>query len=93
MTAVAGELLKLAKPRITALVVFTTAIGLWLAPHALPPLTVALTLVGTVLVVASANVLNMYLERDTDALMRHARLRPLLGRSFSGLSRPCWCSG
>src|SRR5438445_894682 len=67
----------LAKPRITALVVFTTAIGLWLAPHGLRPLTIALTLVGTQLTVAAANVLNMYLERDTDALMARTMNRPL----------------
>src|SRR5437016_1972706 len=67
----------LAKPRITALVVFTTAIGLWLAPHGLRPVTIALTLLGTVLIVAAANVLNMYLERDSDALMARTMNRPL----------------
>jgi protoheme IX farnesyltransferase len=77
MTATASDLVALAKPRITALVVFTTAIGLWLAPHGLKPLTVALTLVGTVLIVAAANVLNMYLERDSDALMARTMNRPL----------------
>ena len=49
MTATASDLVQLAKPRITGLVVFTTAIGLWLAPHGLPPHTVVLTLIGTVL--------------------------------------------
>jgi len=77
VTGTAGDLLELAKPRITALVVFTTAIGLWLAPHGLPPVTVALTLFGTVLIVAAANVLNMYLERDTDAFMPRTMNRPL----------------
>ena len=77
MTAATSDLLQLAKPRITALVVFTTAIGLWLAPHGLPPLTIGLTLVGTVLIVAAANVLNMYLERDSDALMARTMNRPL----------------
>ncbi len=77
MTATASDLMALAKPRITALVVFTTAIGLWLAPHGVPPFTVALTLVGTVLIVAAANVLNMYLERDSDALMTRTMNRPL----------------
>ena len=77
MTAAASDLVALAKPRITALVVFTTAIGIWLAPHGLRPLTVALTLVGTVLIVAAANVLNMYLERDSDALMARTMNRPL----------------
>ncbi len=64
MTA-AADYLQLAKPRITALVLFTTAAGLWLAPHGLPLRTVLLTLFGTVLIVAAANVLNMYLERDS----------------------------
>jgi protoheme IX farnesyltransferase len=77
MTATASDLLQLAKPRITALVVFTTAIGLWLAPHRLRPITVGVTLIGTVLIVASANVLNMYLERDSDALMARTMHRPL----------------
>jgi heme o synthase len=74
------DYLALAKPRITALVVFTTASGLWLAPHGLPARTVVLTLVGTVLIVAAANVLNMYLERDTDALMTRTMNRPLPAR-------------
>ena len=77
MTAAASDLLALAKPRITALVVFTTASGLWLAPRGVPARIVAMTLIGTVLIVAAANVLNMYLERDTDALMARTMNRPL----------------
>jgi protoheme IX farnesyltransferase len=72
-----SDLLQLAKPRITALVVFTTASGLWLAPHRLPVHTVLFTLLGTVLIVAAANTLNMYLERDSDALMPRTMNRPL----------------
>jgi len=77
MTAAARDVLALAKPRITALVVFTTASGLWLAPARLPARTVLFTLLGTVLIVAAANVLNMYLERDSDALMKRTMGRPL----------------
>jgi protoheme IX farnesyltransferase len=73
----AADYVELVKPRITALVVFTTASGLWLAPHGLPARTVALTIIGTVLIVSAANVLNMYLERDSDALMFRTRNRPL----------------
>ena len=76
MTA-ARDVLALVKPRITALVVFTTAGGLWLAPAHLPARTVLFTLLGTVLIVAAANVLNMYLERDSDALMKRTMGRPL----------------
>ena len=72
------DLLALAKPRITAEVVFTTASGLWLAPHAqLSRGFIALTLIATTIVVAAANALNMYLERDTDALMSRTAKRPL----------------
>ena len=73
----ARDLLQLVKPRITTLVVFTTATGLYFAPRAVPLHTVILTLVGTVLIVAAANVLNMYLERDSDALMSRTMNRPL----------------
>ena len=69
--------LELTKPRITALVVFTTAAGLWLAPALPSSGAVLLTIVGTAMVVAAANVLNMYLERDTDALMPRTMHRPL----------------
>jgi protoheme IX farnesyltransferase len=76
----AADYVQLVKPRITALVLFTTASGLWLAPHGLPAHTVVLTLVGTVLIVAAANFLNMYLERDSDALMARTQNRPLPAR-------------
>ena len=72
-----GDLIALVKPRITTLVVFTTAVGLWLAPVQLSWPRIALTLAGTVLIVAAANALNMYLERDTDALMARTANRPL----------------
>jgi protoheme IX farnesyltransferase len=75
-----GDYVSLAKPRITALVAFTTASGLWLAPIRPRLSIVLLTLLGTVLAVASANVLNMYLERDTDALMSRTKHRPLPAR-------------
>jgi len=75
-----GDYVSLAKPRITALVAFTTASGLWLAPIRPPPAIIVLTLLGTVLAVASANVLNMYLERETDALMSRTMRRPLPAR-------------
>jgi protoheme IX farnesyltransferase len=72
-----ADLIALAKPRITTLVVFTTAVGLWLAPVHLGWARIALTLGGTVLIVAAANALNMYLERDVDALMARTANRPL----------------
>jgi protoheme IX farnesyltransferase len=75
--ATLGAYLELTKPRITALVVFTTAAGIYLAPEQSAVHLVLITLIGTSMVVAGANVLNMYLERDTDAMMPRTMRRPL----------------
>ena len=68
----------LAKPRLNLLVLLTTAAGLYLASPggvALPVL--VHTLLGTALVAGGAAALNQVWERDTDALMRRTRTRPI----------------
>jgi protoheme IX farnesyltransferase len=74
-----ADMLALAKPRITLLVVITTAGGYWLAPVGRGPLVAMLTIIGTSLIVAGANALNMYLERDIDRRMERTKDRPLPG--------------
>ena len=70
------DIVSLAKPRITLMVLITTAGGLALAGGI--SLSKALyTLLGTALVVGSANTLNCWLERDIDRHMTRTRLRPL----------------
>jgi protoheme IX farnesyltransferase len=71
------DVVALAKPRITALVIVTTAGGLWLAPVRASAATVTWALLGTVLIVAGANALNMYIEREIDGRMARTRSRPL----------------
>jgi len=71
------DLVALGKPRITMMVLITTAAGIWLAPSPLNLARAIITLVGVALIVAAANAFNMYLERDVDALMRRTRNRPL----------------
>jgi len=71
------DLLALAKPSITMLVLITSAGGLWLAPGELGWASLFATLAGTVLVVAAANMLNCYLERDSDRFMARTKNRPL----------------
>lgn len=78
-----SDIIALLKPRVTALVIATTAGGLWLAPGTPSASLVVLTLLGTVLLVGAANALNMYLERDTDALMARTRNRPLPAKRMS----------
>jgi protoheme IX farnesyltransferase len=76
-TVAITDLVALAKPRITALVLITTAGGYWLAPVKAGPLVASLTIIGTILIVAGANALNMYLERDVDGRMERTKDRPL----------------
>ncbi len=71
------DLVELTKPRITAVVLATTAAGLGLAPVRVGALRTALALAGTVLIVSSANALNMWWERETDGLMVRTKDRPL----------------
>jgi protoheme IX farnesyltransferase len=70
------DVVSLAKPRITLMVLITTAGGLLLA-GGVTPLKAFYTLLGTALVVGSANTLNCWLERDSDRLMARTKNRPL----------------
>ena len=73
-----ADYIQLAKPRLNLLVVATSAAGYYLGG---PPSTdlglMAQAAAGTALVAGGAAVLNQVYERDTDALMRRTRLRPL----------------
>jgi len=71
------DVVELGKPRITSLVSFTAAIGWFLAQGAAEPGRAAAFLAGTVLLVASANTLNCWMERDSDARMVRTRNRAL----------------
>jgi protoheme IX farnesyltransferase len=75
--AFARDLLALAKPRLSALVLFTTAGGIFLAPGTLGWPRALVTLVMTTFAVGAANALNCYLERESDGLMKRTRTRPL----------------
>ena len=72
-----ASMVSLGKPRITGMVVITFLGGLWLAPGEIAHWRTIMTLIGTALLVAASNALNMYLERDADALMERTRDRPL----------------
>jgi protoheme IX farnesyltransferase len=68
----------LTKPRIIELLLVTTVPTMFIAARGVPSaLLMASTLFGGSLSAASANVLNCYLDRDIDALMRRTARRPL----------------
>ena len=72
------DYLALTKPRLNALVVATSAAGYYLgATGRLDFEQMVQAVAGTALVAGGAAVLNQVYERDTDALMRRTRLRPL----------------
>ncbi len=72
-----GDLIALGKPRITFMVFITALGGMWLSPMPLELGPSLFALFSITLVVYGANALNMYLERDTDALMARTASRPL----------------
>jgi protoheme IX farnesyltransferase len=72
-----ADMVRLAKPRITGLVVVTFLGGLWLAPGPIAHWRAIMTLLGTAFLVGASNTINMYLERNADLLMARTRDRPL----------------
>ncbi len=73
-----ADYVDLTKPRLNFLVVASSAAGYYLGTHGAPDvLRMAEAVVGTALVAGGAAVLNQVYERDTDALMRRTRRRPL----------------
>jgi heme o synthase len=80
--AIAKDYLALTKPRITWLILFTTAVGyffgakpeLW---HWTTILRLAHTLMGTALLASATATLNEWYERESDAKMRRTCRRPI----------------
>jgi protoheme IX farnesyltransferase len=73
-----ADYLALTKPRVTALVLFTTGAGFVMAsPGPINVLLLLAALLGTALSAAGASALNQYLEREEDGRMRRTRSRPL----------------
>jgi len=73
-----ADFVELTKPRITFLVLVTTAVGyaLGVGPSFHPEVFLSL-LVGTAFVSGGASALNQFAERDADARMARTRSRPL----------------
>jgi protoheme IX farnesyltransferase len=72
-----GDWLQLMKPRVVTLVVFTGLIGLLIAPGHLHPVLAVIALLCIAIAAGAAGAINMWYERDIDALMRRTRNRPL----------------
>jgi heme o synthase len=69
----------LTKPRIIELLLITTVPVMFLAAQGVPDLRLVLTTcIGGYLSAGGANALNMYIDRDIDALMTRTAQRPLV---------------
>lgn len=77
MKAVIKDAVTLLKPSISGLAIFTAGLGLFMAPVSLSLGLAVAALVGTGMLVGSANALNMAIEHDVDALMSRTKDRPL----------------
>ena len=71
------ELLKLMKPRVMSLVIFTCAVGLLTAPNSVSFTTSALGILIVAVGAGAAGALNMWYEADVDKLMTRTCLRPI----------------
>ncbi len=67
----------LTKPRVTRMCLLMTGAGLAVAPGAIDWPTAAAAMVGAALLVAGANALNMWWERESDSRMERTATRPL----------------
>ena len=88
----------LLKPGVMALVVFTGAVGMWMAPGHLHPFMQVVTVLSIALGSGAGAAINMWYDRDIDAIMKRTANRPIpsgrvaaddalfLGLALAGLS-------
>ncbi len=80
-----GDYVALLKPRVMSLVVFTGFVGLYLAPGRLHPVLAAIAVLCIAVAAGAAGAINMWYDRDIDAVMRRTQGRPLpAGRMAPG---------
>ena len=72
-----GDYLALLKPRVMSLVVFSGIAGLAVAPGSLHPLLAAVAILCIAVGAGAAGAVNMWYDRDIDAVMERTRRRPI----------------
>ena len=73
----AGDYIQLLKPRVMSLVVFTGWVGLMLAPGTIHPFLALVSILCIALAAGAAGAINMWYDRDIDAIMTRTQSRPL----------------
>ena len=72
-----ADFLVLLKPRVMSLVVFTGAVGVLVAPGNLHPVLALVAILCIAVGAGASGCINMWYERDVDAVMRRTRNRPI----------------
>jgi len=75
--AAPGDWIALLKPRVMTLVVFTALIGVLMAPGSISPLTGAVAVACVAIAAGACGAINMWYDRDIDAIMRRTQSRPI----------------
>ena len=75
--ALPSDYITLLKPRVMFLVVFTGLAGLVVAPTAINPILGAVAVLAIALATGGAGAINMWYDRDIDAIMERTRARPI----------------
>jgi protoheme IX farnesyltransferase len=91
-----GDYAALLKPRVMSLVVFTGFVGLHLAPGHLHPVLAAVAVLCIAVGAGASGAINMWYDRDIDALMSRTKNRPIpAGRMAPGdaLGFGCFLAG
>jgi heme o synthase len=83
--AAVGDYVQILKPRVMSLVVFTGFVGLVVAPGHLNPVLAAVAVLCIAVGAGASGAINMWYDRDIDAVMRRTAMRPLpAGRMLPG---------
>lgn len=72
-----GDYVALLKPRVMSLVVFTAFVGLWVAPTNVHPFIAFCSILFIALGGGASGALNMWYDRDIDAIMNRTQGRPI----------------
>jgi heme o synthase len=83
--AAVGDYVRILKPRVMSLVVFTGFVGLIVAPGHLHPVLAAVAVLCIAVGAGASGAINMWYDRDIDAVMHRTATRPLpAGRMLPG---------
>ncbi|MEE9453726.1 MAG: heme o synthase [Paracoccaceae bacterium] len=93
-----GDYVELLKPRVMRLVIFTAAVGLFVAPNSVHPVIAFASILCIAIGAGASGALNMWWDADIDAVMKRTQNRPIpsgrvtrpealaLGLGLSGLA-------